>query len=417
MSPDNGKPSDLPENQPENLPENPAAERPEDQLENLPAAGDPGMTGVDDPSLEEGADSQAGEETSTSKDSAADTSESDTSIANAADAAEDKEPESDSEEAEGPGRMTLMEHLLELRTRLMRCGIGIVVGFLACYPFAEQMFRTLMEPMVQALTKVSENTAVLPTDFFIKFREAVAQGLEGTDFPYMDQLPIFFDSLQQSMVKVVLHQGQFIYTYPPEAFFAHVKVGLVAGFFLMSPYLFYQIWCFVAPGLYSHERRWIVPIALISAVFFVSGGLFGYFIVFPFGFEFFASYTSDMISFTPKLSEYLGFSLRLLIAFGLVFELPIFIFFLARIGVVTHKGLRKYRKYAILVSFIVAAVLTPPDPFTQTLMAGPLVILYEIGIWVAFLFGKRTKPTEEEGKDKTDAGTEAVAGSDTAETN
>ncbi|MDD4733094.1 MAG: twin-arginine translocase subunit TatC [Desulfovibrio sp.] len=346
MSPDNGKPGDLPEVKKDHLPGNDSA-------------------GQEDPSL-------AGEGTGA--------------------------PDQDVEdgEDEGEDRMTLMEHLLELRKRLVRCFLGIVVGFLICYPFAEQMFHILMDPMTEALTKVTEQTAVLPVDFFIKFQQAVTQGLEGTDFPYMDQLPTFFDSLQQSMVKVVMHQGQFIYTYPPEAFFAHVKVGLVAGFFLMSPFLFYQLWGFVAPGLYAHERRWIVPIAVISAVFFVAGGLFGYFIVFPFGYEFFASYTSDMISFTPKLSEYLGFSLRLLIAFGLVFELPIFIFFLARMGLVTHKGLRRNQKYAMLIAFVLAAILTPPDPFTQSLMAGPLIILYEVGIWVAYLFGKRKKKKQDE---------------------
>ena len=157
------------------------------------------------------------------------------------------------EPAEGEGRMTLMEHLLELRKRLVRCVLGVIAGFLICYPFAEQLFDILMKPMVTALTKVAPETTSLPADFFPKFQAAVAQGLAGTDFPYMDQLGLFFDSLQQSMVKVVLHQGQFIYTYPPEAFFAHVKVGMVAGFFLMSPYLFYQLWGFVAPGLYSHE--------------------------------------------------------------------------------------------------------------------------------------------------------------------
>lgn len=316
-------------------------------------------------------------------------------VADDAAAGEDEEED----EGDGEGRMTLMEHLQELRKRLMYAALGLVAGFLICYPFAEQLFRILMEPMVEALTKVSNSSTVLPADFFIKFQQAVTQGLAGTDFPYMDQLPAFFGALQQSLVKVVMHQGQFIYTYPPEAFFAHVKVGAVAGFFLMSPFIFYQLWCFVAPGLYAHERRWIVPIAVISAVFFVTGGLFGYFIVFPFGFDFFASYTSDMISFTPKLSEYLGFSLRLLIAFGLIFELPIFIFFLARIGLVNHRMLRRYQKYAILVAFIVAAILTPPDPFTQMLMAGPLVILYEIGIWVAFVFGKRRKEPEKRDED------------------
>jgi sec-independent protein translocase protein TatC len=206
----------------------------------------------------------------------------------------------------------------------------------------------------------------------------------------------FVDALQQSLAKVVLHQGQFIYTYPPEAFFAEVKVALVASVFLVSPYIFYQVWSFVAPGLYRHERRWVIPIALVSAIFFVTGAGFGYFVVFPVGFKFFAQYSSDMISFTPKLSEYLSFSLKLLFAFGLAFELPVFIFFLSRLGIVTWQWLIKKGKYFVLVSFICGAILTPPDPVSQSLMAGPLILLYGLGILIAFLFGKRKKKPEPE---------------------
>ncbi|MDP3425932.1 MAG: twin-arginine translocase subunit TatC, partial [Humidesulfovibrio sp.] len=129
-----------------------------------------------------------------------------------------------------------------------------------------------------------------------------------------------------------------------------------------------------------------------SALFFTFGALFGYFVVFPFGFEFFASYASDILFFTPKLDEYLGFALKLLFAFGIVFELPLFMFFLARLGLVTHEGLRAKRKYAILGAFIVAAALTPPDAISQTMMAVPLCVLYEVGIWGAFFFGKKKKP-------------------------
>ena len=254
-----------------------------------------------------------------------------------ADAGGPKEtPEEEGERA--PGEMTLIEHLQELRVRLVRGFIALFVGFLACYAFAEEIFDILMEPMVR-----------------------------------------------------VLHNSNFIYTYPPEAFFTYIKVSFVAGFFLVSPYIFYQIWLFVAPGLYESERKWLVPIAVFTAFFFTVGALFGYFVVFPFGFEFFASYSTDKIVFTPKLDEYLSFSLKLLFAFGLVFEMPLVILFLARLGLVTAKGLRRVRKYAILAIFIVAAILTPPDAFTQTLMAGPMILLYEIGIIVAALFGKEKK--------------------------
>ncbi len=239
--------------------------------------------------------------------------------------------------------MSFLEHLEELRKRLVRIVIAAIVGSLACYAFSKQMFDKLMEPMVD-----------------------------------------------------VLQQSSFIYTYPPEAFFSYIKISLVAGIFLVSPYIFMQIWGFIAPAMYKEERKWFIPIAICSAVFFVSGALFGYFVVFPYGFEFFASFTTPEIQFMPKLSEYLGFSLKLLFAFGVVFELPLFVFFLARLGMVSSKGMRKKRKYAILIGFILAAILTPPDPFTQSLMAGPLVILYEFSIWVAYFFGKKDKKEKEE---------------------
>ncbi|HWR05018.1 MAG TPA: twin-arginine translocase subunit TatC [Humidesulfovibrio sp.] len=241
------------------------------------------------------------------------------------------------------GRMSLFGHLADLRKRLTRCAIAMLVGFLGCYAFAGKLLKVLMQPMLDALK-----------------------------------------------------QSHFIYTLPTEAFFTEMKVAFVAGIFACSPYIFYQIWQFVAPGLYSHERRWIIPIAFFSALCFTCGALFGYFVVFPFGFEFFASYTSDILVFTPKLDEYLDFVLKLLFAFGVVFELPLFLFFLAKLGIVTHVGLRAKRKYAILGSFIIAAALTPPDAVSQTMMAVPLCILYEVGIWLAYFFGKKPKPAPAE---------------------
>ncbi|WP_462323866.1 twin-arginine translocase subunit TatC [Desulfoplanes sp.] len=243
--------------------------------------------------------------------------------------------------------MTFTGHLGEFRKRLVHCAIASVVGFLGCYAFAERLFNLLMAPLV----------------------------------------------------KVLPPESTLIFTSLPEAFFTYLKVAFVAGLFVVSPYIFYQIWQFVAPGLYASERKFFVPMAFCSALFFVSGALFGYFVVFPFGFEFFMGFTTDFIRPMPTIREYLGFSLKLLIAFGVIFELPLFIFFLARLGMVTADGLRKKRKYAILCSFLVSAVLTPPDVVSQTFMAGPLIILYELSIWVAFFFGKKkTPPAEEETK-------------------
>ena len=271
--------------------------------------------------------------------------------ASAAEAAEET-----AEEA-APGSMSLLDHLGELRKRLTKCAYAVAVGFFACYAFAEDIFDILLQPMVGILT-----------------------------------------------------DSHFQYTSPPEAFFTYMKVAFVAGIFVASPYIFYQLWAFVAPGLYEHERKWIIPISLFTALLFVTGALFGYFIVFPFGFEFFASYSNEKIQFIPKLNEYTTFCLQLLLAFGLIFELPLFMLILARLGIVTADKLKKTRKYAILVIFIVAAILTPPDPFTQTLMAGPLMVLYELSIWLAKVFGKKpAPPVEEDEEDEEEAPAVAAA--------
>ncbi len=261
----------------------------------------------------------------------------------------EEEDEEDDELDEEEAPMSFLEHLEELRRRFVRIFIACGIGFLACYSFAKPLFSLLMQPLV----------VTLPPD------------------------------------------STLIFTSLPEGFVTYLKVAFVAGIFVVSPYIFSQIWGFVAPGLYEHERKWMIPLAFLSAFFFVGGALFGYYVVFPFGCEFFMGFADEFIKPMPTLREYLAFSLKLLFAFGLIFELPLFIFFLARLGIVTAEGLRNKRKYAILVCFICSAILTPPDVMTQTLMAGPLIILYEIGIWVAHFFGKRggRKLQKEQGPD------------------
>lgn len=249
-------------------------------------------------------------------------------------------------EEEPPREMTFTEHLNELRVRLVRCLIAVFIGFLACYGFAEQLFMLLMEPLI---------TLLEPSG------------------------------------------GSLIYTGLPEAFFTHLKVAALAGLFVASPYVFYQIWMFIAPGLYEGERKYMIPIALCSALCFVTGALFGYFVVFPYGFQFFLGYASEAIQPMPSVKEYFSFSTSMLFAFGLIFELPLFMLFLSVLGVVNYKTMRKYRKFAILGNFVVAAILTPPDVVSQILMAGPMCLLYEVGIWVSYMFGKKPKePPEEE---------------------
>lgn len=252
---------------------------------------------------------------------------------------EEEEPE----EEEKP--MTLLDHLGELRKRLVRGFLAVLIGFFACYGFAQQLFYYLSLPLLK----------VMPAD------------------------------------------SKFIYTGVAEGFFVDMKVAFVAGLFAACPFLFYQIWAFIAPGLYEEEKRYVLPLALFSAFFFLLGGVFCYFGVFPFAFEFFMSYSTGNIVAMLSIDEYLGFALKMLIAFGLIFEMPLFSFFLARMGLITAQKMRDVRKYAVLAVFVIAAILTPPDVFSQLMMAGPMLVLYEISIWVAALVGKKkAKKTEAE---------------------
>ena len=234
-------------------------------------------------------------------------------------------------------------HLDELRQRLIKCFIAMAVGFVACYAFKEQLFYILVAPLA----------------------------------------------------KVMKSGDHLIYTNLPEAFFTFLKTAFLAGLMVASPVILYQFWMFVAPGLYDREKKMLLPVVLLSTIFFVGGALFGYFIVFPFGFDFFLSFGTEYIRPMPSMKEYLSFSSKLLLAFGLVFELPLVITFLARLGIVSVEFLKRQRKYAILVIFVAAAILTPPDVVTQVMMALPLMLLYEISIIGARIFGRKKAAVEE----------------------
>lgn len=240
-------------------------------------------------------------------------------------------------------KMPLTSHLQELRWRLIKSLIAITIGFLASYNFADFLFEFLTRPLLGL------NLA----------------GAEG-------------DTVHLIGTGVV------------EAFFTKLKVSLIAALFLASPMILYQIWQFVAPGLYDTEKRYARPFVFFGTFFFVSGAWFCYAMVLPVGYRFFiAEYATIHVSPEIRISEYLSFTARMLLAFGGTFELPVITFFLARLGFVTHGMMLRTVRYAILVIFIVAAVLTPgPDVASQLLMAGPLLVLYGLSIGVAYMFGK-----------------------------
>jgi sec-independent protein translocase protein TatC len=197
----------------------------------------------------------------------------------------------------------------------------------------------------------------------------------------------------------------------PGGLFFYLKLALVCGVLLAMPVIFYQVWRFVAPGLYAHEKKTLLPFTLLSSICFLGGAAFGYFIVFPPAFRFLVGFSSDLLDPMPVVSEYFSLCLRLLLAFGVIFELPVLMVFLARIGVIDVARLNRYRKYAVLVNFVIAAILTPtPDVVNQLLMAVPLMVLYEIGVVAVWLLGKRSQETKERAEKTDDSGQQAEDG-------
>lgn len=241
-------------------------------------------------------------------------------------------------------QMPLTAHLEELRWRLIKAVLAISVAFIAVYNFSDLLFELLTRPLIQ---------------------------------------------LQDGSV-------QLIGTGVTEAFFTKLKVSAIAALFLASPVIFYQLWMFVAPGLYDTEKRYARPFVFFATIFFLLGATFCYIVVFPVGYRFFlAEYATIGVSPSIRISEYLSFTARMLLAFGVTFELPVVTFFLARLGLVTHQSMLRYFRYAVLVIVIVAAVLTPgPDVASQMLMAGPLLVLYVLSIGVAYVFARPPAPAE-----------------------
>jgi sec-independent protein translocase protein TatC len=239
-------------------------------------------------------------------------------------------------------KLSLTAHLQELRKRLILSFIAVGAGFILCYAFADSIFNILALPLL----------------------------------------------------KVMPAGGSLIFTSVAEAFFTYMKVAFIAGLILASPFVLYQIWAFVAPGLYQKEKRYVVPFVSLGSLFFAMGILFGYFVAIPFGFKFLLGYASDFIKPMPSMKEYLSFSIKYLLAFGLVFAFPDVLLHLARIGVIDAKMLARQRKYAILLIFVFAAVMTPPDLISQVLMALPLIGLYELSILLSKFFGKKSAPVQ-----------------------
>jgi sec-independent protein translocase protein TatC len=255
----------------------------------------------------------------------------------------EEKAEQEKEEHSEERKMSLTEHLIDLRNSITHSLIAIGIGFGVCYYFKDFIFNIVTRPLTQALPKNS----------------------------YL------------------------IYTGLTEAFFTYMKVAFFASLIITSPYVLYQIWKFIAPGLLPQEKKYVVPFVISSSFLFISGVLFGYFVALPPAFEFFVSFNNQYLQAMLSFKDYLSLFVTFLLGFGISFELPIFIFFLTKLGIVNAAMLSKQRRYAILIIFIVAAILTPsPDALSQVLMAIPLMFLYEVSIFVS-RFARKEKVKSE----------------------
>ena len=234
--------------------------------------------------------------------------------------------------------MSFLDHLDELRRRIIYAAISLGVGFVIAFVFIQQIFDFIMRPLQQ----------MLPAG------------------------------------------ATLVYTDPTEAFMLYIKIALIGGLMIASPAVMAQVWLFIAPGLYAHEKKWAIPFIVMSSVFFIAGAAFSHYVVFPLTWRFFASFTTDILTFMPRIEPAFSIYLRMLLAFGVVFQMPTVVLFLARMGMLTARFMLRNFKYAVLLIVIVSAVVTPDGGGVSLVaMSGPLVVLYIFSIGLAWLFGKK----------------------------
>lgn len=247
-------------------------------------------------------------------------------------------PQDDLADDDSGGKMSFLEHLDELRRRILYAVVSIFIGFVISFFFIDEIFTFIMRPMQE----------LLPAG------------------------------------------GTLVYTDPTEAFILYIKLALIAGLLLASPAVMMQVWLFVAPGLYSHEKKWAIPFVVMSSFFFVAGAAFSHYVVFPLTWRFFVSFTTDILTFMPRIEPTFSIYLRLLIAFGLVFQMPTLVLFLARMGVISARFLIRNFKYAVLIMVVTSAVITPDGGGVSLVaMTGPMILLYCLSIGLAWMFGKK----------------------------
>lgn len=275
-------------------------------------------------------------------------------------------------------RMSLGEHLEELRRRVIFSILFALAGFVGVFLFREPVVNFVLGPVTKAFDAIQkERAAETPKD-----GKEASPGKEGEE-----------EAEARAPVR-----PRIIAVAPQEIFMSQIKISLVVGIFLASPLIFWQLWLFISAGLYPWERKWVVLFAPATYVCFAGGVLFLYFVVLPLGLKFLLGfgYHPDVLP-TTGYSAYVGFFLLLATVMGVVFELPLVMLFLSRLGLVPPRAYRRYRKYILVAIFVCAAVITPPDVITQLLVAAPLIVLYELGIWLGTLVYRKRAPQEEKG--------------------
>jgi sec-independent protein translocase protein TatC len=250
---------------------------------------------------------------------------------------DDEDPERFDDDS--TGKMSFLEHLDELRTRLIKIIYGLIGGCVIAYIFIGRIFDFFMRPLAE------------------------------------------------------VSGGHLQYTQGSEPFMLWMKIGFLAGIFISSPWILWQVWKFIAPGLYAHEKKFAIPFVVLSTTCFIAGAAFCYYVAFPWTWKFFNSFSTDYMVFMPKVDEAFSLYAKMLLGFGVMFQMPTVVFFLARMGVVTGGFLLKYSKYALLIITIIAAVVSPgTDAMSTIIYAVPMLALYAVSIVVAYVFQRRKQP-------------------------
>jgi sec-independent protein translocase protein TatC len=242
---------------------------------------------------------------------------------------------------EAGGKMSFLEHLDELRKRIIRALLSLCVGVAIAAFFIDEIYAFIMTPL-GAMLRPGESM---------------------------------------------------IYTYPTEAFMLYIRIALIAGLFIAAPLIFWQVWLFVAPALYAKERRYAIPFVVLSSIGVLAGAAFSHYVAFPLMWKFFASFSNDLVSFMPRIEDSFSLYMRMLLGMAAVFQMPALVFFLARMGVVSARWMIRHFKYAVLVIFVIAAIITPSSDYaSQMIVAFPMIGLYILSIAIAWMFGaKKTR--------------------------